>query len=270
MRTGWLSIAIVLGAVLIASRAEAQLGQRLQRRLGRSQQPQQSPNNPAPASPAPAAPRAPGQFRQGLGQLLQGALDSGAVEALAGDAQAGSLTPAAAAADLGLPSTLKASLHSAEPPFTAAWYAAHQHAWPLPAGSGDLWSGASIEQASQWLGLEAGNAPAQPAATERYLPLGVFALAPAGAHDPSALIQLAIRPDGTLRGNYCDVVTGTSWPIEGSLQKHTQLATFRTAAPGSAEIEASLVSLTRTHGSVRLRLAGGELRDWNLARFEPK
>jgi hypothetical protein len=259
VRAGCLAIAILFALALLAPRAEAQLGRRLQRRFGGAQ-PQEQPE------PTPAAPRPTGQLRQNLGKVLQGAINSGAIEALAGDSQPAAESPAAAVAEA--PNTLKAALPSPERPFTPAWYSAHTHAWKLPSASGDLWNGASIEQASSWLGLNTADAPAQPESGEQFLPLGVFALAPAGGNEPSALVQLAVRPDGTLRGNYLDRVTGTSWPIEGTLHKHTQLATFRASVPGSAEFEASLVSLTRPHGSVRLRFAGGETRDWNLARFE--
>jgi hypothetical protein len=109
---------------------------------------------------------------------------------------------------------------------------------------------------------------ASPTVAGDYLPLGVFGLAPAGAQDPSAVLQLAVSKSGEIQGNYLDVITGQDLPLSGTFNKQTQLATIKLATPASAEFEISLVSLTRTSGSARVRFENGESLDWSLVRFE--
>jgi hypothetical protein len=187
---------------------------------------------------------------------------------------------------LGATSNLKASHLSSTQPFTSDWYSAHPRAWNYANPGVNAWTVTTFASAAAWLGVnaapplslangenvftDASVAPAAgPTVAGDYLPLGVFALAPAGAQDPSALVQLAVSKSGEIQGNYYDVITGQDLTLSGTLDKQTQLATFKLATPASAEFEISLVSLTRTSGSARVRFEGGESRDWSLVRFEP-
>ena len=281
------TVAVVLVGGSLLSNAEAQVGRRLGGRLR---------NPPAPAAPSvpdvqPAQPRPSGQFRervQNLGGKLQSAVDSGALDGLTGkdgSPLSGAL-PAGATPNLATNSHLKAALPAGEQPFTPGWYAAHPTAWQYTHPHADAWAVATIGTVAVWLGIPAplpadaasgdnvftSQSVAPPAEVPEvgdYLPLGVFALGPHGAHDASALVQLAVSKSGELRGTYYDVVTGQEQPLSGQFDKQTQLATFKLAAPDSAEFEISLVSLTRPEGNARLRFADGQTRDWSLARFEP-
>ncbi len=272
----WSSVAVLLVLGGLYSDAEAQLGRRLGDRLR--------------AAPSPnSTPRNDGQFRQrleNLGGKIQTAIDNGALDALT--AKAGENLPAlpgSLTGSLAPGGQLKAELSSGNRPFTPAWYADHPKAWHYTHPHADAWAVASIGTVSAWLGI-AVAAPASTAlgdnvftsdsvtpppveipAAGDYLSLGVFALGPAGARDPSALLQLAVSKQGELHGNYYDVVTGQELPLSGKLDKQTQLATFKADALSSAEFEVSLVSLTRPEGSARLRFDNGQTQDWTLARF---
>ncbi len=284
-----LAAALMLG--LLTADAMAQPGGRLRgRRLGGPRA-----NNPGPnaanTNGAARPNRQLGQGLQNLGGKLQQAIDAGALESILG--QAGAPVPQlpnadaglkAASADMASRAELRAQFAGNEP-FSPAWYADHPRAWQFTHPHADAWAVASIAAATAWVGIApAASATAaeqvhtsdtlDPESANKtepageFLPLGVFALGPAGAQDPSALLQLALSKQGEIAGNYFDVVTGTTSPVSGSLDKHTQLATFKIISPGAAEFEAALVSLTRPDGSIRLRFAGGEVSDWHLARFE--
>jgi hypothetical protein len=269
--------ALVCGSFL--ADAQAQVGRRLGSRL----------RNPPAATPGQSAtPRQPGQFRERVQNLGDKLIESGALDALTGKEGAlpGALPNGAATPNLATSSQLKATLPAGQQPFTTAWYAEHPSAWRYTHPHADAWAVATIGTVAAWLGIPV----AQPATTASgedvftsesvappaivpdvgdYLPLGVFALAPHGAHDASAFVQLAISKSGELRGTYFDVVTGEEQPLQGQFDKQTQLATFKLESPRSAEFEISLVSLTRPEGNARLRFADGQTRDWSVARFEP-
>jgi hypothetical protein len=49
---------------------------------------------------------------------------------------------------------------------------------------------------------------AQPAATDQWLPLGVFAMVRNEQQQPHLILQFAINRQGILRGNYTDDVSG--------------------------------------------------------------
>lgn len=271
----------VLAINLVASDASAQLGSRLrERRQGGGTRNV----NPAPNSDnASSAPRPNGQLLQRLGGRLQEAVDSGALNSVLGQAGAPIPQLPQTPPSVGLASRteLRAQFAGNEP-FTPTWYASHPRAWQFTHPHADAWAVASVAAATAWVGIVPAPGSEEVHTSETldpeqagksqpegdYLPLGVFALTPAGGQDPSALLQLAISKDGQIVGNYFDVVTGTTQPVAGSLDKHTQLATFKLQTPGAAEFEAALVSLTRTDGSIRLRFAGGEVSDWHLARYE--
>ncbi len=283
-------IATSLAISLITVDAFAQPGSRLRgRRLfgGGLRQ-----NAPEPSPQSGGEVRENGQLRQGLQNLGGKLIESGALESILGQAgspvpQLPTVTPQfseTVAADLASRAELQAQFSGKEP-FTQTWYAAHPHAWKFPDSQADAWAVASIATAAAWVGIV--EPPSAEASAEQadaiekpvvvasavlpagdYLPLGVFALTPAGGKDPSALLQLAIGKAGQIEGNYYDIVTGAALPLSGSLDKHTQLATLKIASPGAVEFEVALVSLSRADGSIRLRFSGGQVSDWHLARYE--
>ena len=271
---------LVCGSSLPA--AQAQLGRRLGDRLRNPPPPQ---TQPAPSTqPAPARP--PGQLRERVQNLGGRLLDSGALDGLTNGENLPGALPGSATPNLATSAQLKATLPAGEQPFTPGWYVNHPASWQYTHPHADAWAVATIGTVAAWLGIPA-LPPADAASGENvfttqsiappatlpevgdYLPLGVFALGPHGAHDASALVQLALSKSGELRGTYYDIVTGQEQPIRGQFDKQTQLAAFKLESPHAAEFEISLVSLTRPEGNARLRFADGQTRDWSLARFEP-
>jgi hypothetical protein len=249
--------------------------------------PAPSGTQPTPNGAQPAAPvRQPGQLLRNLGGVVQGALQDGTLDPLLDKATSPTVQPGVpVASPLGATSNLKPRHLRSSQPFTADWYAGHPHAWKYASPGVDAWTVATFASAAAWLGVNAAPplslangenvftdasvaSQTPPTVEGDYLPLGVFGLAPAGAQDPSAVLQLAVSKSGEIQGNYLDVITGQDLPLSGTFDKQTQLATIKLATPSSAEFEISLVSLTRTSGSARVRFENGESLDWSLVRFE--
>jgi hypothetical protein len=192
-------------------------------------------------------------------------------------------------------SQLQTNFKSGAEPFTASWWADHPQAWRYTHPHADAWAVATLGGLGAWLGIAAledepynvytsettdeeaadvadqteqtaANEPAQDVGD--FLPLGVFALAPAGAADASGLVQLAVDKQGELRGNYYDVLSGEDAAITGTIDKQTQQAAFKVGTSGNVQLEATLASLTQPQANVTVRFADGQTRDWTLARFD--
>ncbi|REK18669.1 MAG: hypothetical protein DWQ37_03800 [Planctomycetota bacterium] len=205
-------------------------------------------------------------------------------------------------------SQLKTNFKPGQEPFTPAWYAQHPNAWRYTHPHADAWAVATFATAAAWLGIaavdddgyyddtssvytgetdetddssyddQASQQPVSPSASAAararargdYLPLGVFAVAPQGATDASAMLQLAVDKQGTLRGNYYDVLTGNDQSVTGTVDKQTQAVNFQLGSNGKVRFKTSLVSLTQPQGKLTLNYADGRTSDWVLARFDQK
>jgi hypothetical protein len=106
-----------------------------------------------------------------------------------------------------------------------------------------------------------------PANTE-FLPLGVYALAPAGQSDATAVVQLSVSKDGILRGSYCDLVSDQGQTIYGAVDQKSQRAAWKVGEQGQVIFETTLPSLTQSAGSALVYFANGDARQWILSRFE--
>ncbi len=204
-------------------------------------------------------------------------------------------------------SQLQANFTSKNEPFSPAWYADHPGAWQYTHPHADAWAVAGIGATAAWLGIGAGYAAADDgtyytsdddstdddATTEdtqpqqeqdaaqlaaagavdvpnntQFLPLGVYALAPAGHSDATAVVQLSVTKDGILRGSYCDLISDQGQTIFGAIDKQSRRAAWTVGTGGKAVFETTLDSLTRADGQVALEFPGGDVKQYTLARFE--
>lgn len=85
---------------------------------------------------------------------------------------------------------------------------------------------------------------AKEAATDEWLPLGVFALVRNEDQHPQTTVQLAINQQGILRGNYTDLVSDHTQTIQGSVDKETQRAAWTVGSNKNFFMEAGLKNLT--------------------------
>ena len=187
----------------------------------------------------------------------------------------------------------------------AAWHVAHPHAdvwaaatWTALAGwvgmnaqplvygggdsavyiNGDQEQGAQQEFASAEDPMQDTAAAAEDdqlhgadanVASEEWLPLGVFALAPNEEQAESHLIlQLAINKQGVIGGSYYDAVADSSFPIQGSIDKAAQKAVWTIGPNQSTAMETDLKSLTEGRAPLRVLFGKDRAQDWVMVRLE--
>ena len=79
--------------------------------------------------------------------------------------------------------------------------------------------GTTAEFSQQAADLAAAGTAADIAATDKWMPLGVYAMVRDEQQKPQLVVQLAINKDGILRGNYTDQVSDSTMPIHGAATK---------------------------------------------------
>lgn len=103
-----------------------------------------------------------------------------------------------------------------------------------------------------------------------WLPLGMFAYIPEGAEDATCYLQLALSREGIIGGTYFNEMTNSSRPIEGSVDKETQRATWRFADGRNQEfvMETGIYNLTKDNASTILHFGPNKYQQGILVRLE--
>lgn len=114
----------------------------------------------------------------------------------------------------------------------------------------------------------AAKGEAEPAKEAPFLPLGVFTLAPENQTEATAMLQLALGKDGTLRGTYHDLLGGADHPIRGFVDKASQHAAWTFGPRGKVTFQTALAVLTEPSGPVSVHYENGQTRQWVLARYD--
>lgn len=114
----------------------------------------------------------------------------------------------------------------------------------------------------------AAKGTAEPGQNEKFMPLGVFTLAPENQTEATAMLQLAVSKQGVLRGSYFDLLSDVNHPIRGSVNKKTQQVAWTFGPQGRVTFQTALGVLTETSGPVSVHYENGQTRQWVLARYE--
>ncbi|HEX3726883.1 MAG TPA: hypothetical protein VHV08_11600 [Pirellulales bacterium] len=110
----------------------------------------------------------------------------------------------------------------------------------------------------------AANVPAE----ADFLPLGVYALAPDGQKESTAMVQIAVSKQGVVRGSYYDLVSDQGHAISGAIDKKTRRVAFTIGSKGKTVFETQLADLTQPSGELSVHFPDGQASDWSVARFE--
>jgi hypothetical protein len=105
------------------------------------------------------------------------------------------------------------------------------------------------------------------AGTEKWMPLGVFAMVRNENQHPQLILQLAINEQGILRGNYTDEVTENTSPIHGAVDKQTQRAAWTVGDNKTTVMDAGLKNLTDPEAPALIH-KNGKTDHWLLVRLE--
>ncbi|MGO8744845.1 MAG: hypothetical protein ACLQNE_02540 [Thermoguttaceae bacterium] len=114
----------------------------------------------------------------------------------------------------------------------------------------------------------AASAPAPARQAGDWTPLGVFALVQKEQSDPHYVMQLAINKSGALGGNYSDLISGTTLPIQGAVDKKTQRVAWTVGNSKNTVGETGLYNLTQDEAPALIHIGKNKTQQWLLVRLK--
>ncbi|WP_437223009.1 hypothetical protein SH661x_003036 [Planctomicrobium sp. SH661] len=129
---------------------------------------------------------------------------------------------------------------------------------------------ASEEEYAQQAQDIAQSAPQVDVSKEDWLPLGVFALTPAGqatGPDPSLFLQLAISKEGIVGGTLYNSANDTTQAIEGMADKSSQRVAWHVDDQSRPIMETGIANLTTDTVQTLVHFANGQTQQWLMVRL---
>jgi hypothetical protein len=120
----------------------------------------------------------------------------------------------------------------------------------------------------QAISLATAGQEANPPKTDKWEPLGVFALAQGDEKTSNTMFQLAVNKQGIIRGNYFDALMGTSTEVYGSVDPKTQRAAWTIGKNKNTVFETGINNLTRDETPVLVHFGKDKTQQWLLVRVE--
>jgi hypothetical protein len=117
---------------------------------------------------------------------------------------------------------------------------------------------------------EAPDLTPEEAARVEWLPLGVFAVTRDGQAQADVLVQLAVTQEGTIGGTASDQQSGTSYPIEGTVEKQSQRAVWSYTDSSGRRVlmETSIFNLTQPESTGLVHYGPENIEVIELVRLE--
>lgn len=109
---------------------------------------------------------------------------------------------------------------------------------------------------------------ASPADDSTWMPLGVFAVCDDGQTTSDDIFQLAVNPQGIVRGNYHNLRNDEVLTITGSVDKNTQRAAWTIGSDKTPVYEAGLSNLTKEATPLLVHTDDGQVNQLSLVRLE--
>jgi hypothetical protein len=104
---------------------------------------------------------------------------------------------------------------------------------------------------------------------EEWLPLGVFAMIQGERTDSNDLFQLAVNKAGTIRGNFYSVLSDTTLPVSGAVDKNSQRAAWTVGDRKEPVYEAGFANLTKSETTMLVHFGKDRTQQWTLIRIDP-
>jgi hypothetical protein len=101
-----------------------------------------------------------------------------------------------------------------------------------------------------------------------WTPLGVFALVQNDQSEPSYIIQLAVNKVGVLGGNYTDLVSGTTLPVHGCVDKRSQRVAWTVGSNKATVGETGMYNLTQDESPALIHIGKDKTQQWLLVRLK--
>ena len=129
-------------------------------------------------------------------------------------------------------------------------------------------AGTSQEYADQASQIATSEQSVQPADDSQWMPLGVFAIVEGDATNSDDTFQLAVNPQGAIRGNYHKISTDDVESLSGSVDKQSQRAAWTIGSDQAPVYEAGIANLTKNETPILVHTADGQSRQLTLIRLE--
>ena len=120
------------------------------------------------------------------------------------------------------------------------------------------------------LALSAPAAPSPEKKGDEWNPLGVFALVQGDQTDPGAVFQLAVNKAGIIGGNYYNILTDTTLPVRGAVDKKTQRASWVVGDQKSTVYDTGIYNLTKDESPILIHFGKERTQQWLLVRVKEK
>ena len=101
----------------------------------------------------------------------------------------------------------------------------------------------------------------------QWMPLGVFAMTHGKQNNANLIVQLAVDKQGIIRGNYTAKLTNDTKPIQGSVDKKTQMAAFTIGDNKENVIETGIYNLTKAEAPILVHFGKAKTEQWLLVRL---
>jgi hypothetical protein len=172
-------------------------------------------------------------------------------------------------------------------PFSPNWYAEHPEAWRIEEPNIDVFSPADSSALALWLGVAelvgTASESASPSSTRltaselreasgtddaiqttQWMPLGVFALRPIDGGAATRVVQLAVSPEGLIRGSHLDMISGGVHTLRGRIDKVNRRAALTIGNEGTTVFDAPLATFTEAPARLKAYFADGSDESWML------
>ncbi len=239
-------------------------------------------------------PTSPGQLR-GLQQAggLRAQLGNGNLQ--------GALN--GAMSNLQLPANLPTAYNftpSQYAPFSPGWYVQHPNAWQLThpyageavvaatavglagwlavtdaGGSGYVSNYTSVtvdettpQEAAQQATDLAEYGAAEVPDTTQWKPIGVYAFRSVKNSEATRLLQLAVSPEGVVRGSHYDLISQEVANVSGAIDKNQLRVSWTIGEQGKVVFECAMSELTKPNGQVTAHFPDGQTGAWQISQYQ--
>jgi len=193
--------------------------------------------------------------------------------------------------------------------FTPAWYRDHPGVWTAAGLAASAWAPATWFGVADWLGCDAipedydygstvlyqgGNVyvEGQPVGSDaqyyeqagaiaasgsktpddqsQWMSFGVFGMVQGDQTDPTMIFQLAVDPQGNIRGNCFNTLTDASLPVNGAVDKKTQRVAWTVGDNKKTVFDTGLYNLTKDQAPLLVHFGKDRTQDWLMVRLQSK
>jgi hypothetical protein len=103
--------------------------------------------------------------------------------------------------------------------------------------------------------------------TTQWKPIGVYAFRSLKNSEATRLLQLAVSPEGIVRGSHYDLISGETANVSGAVDKNQLRVSWTIGAAGKVVFECGLSELTKPDGQVTAYFPDGQTGAWQLSQY---